>query len=155
MAFEPSIAVFDACILYPFHLRNIVVQAAVDRLVDARWTDAITRRIAKGPNGPFAIRLGRIPADPPSSSFPVHPRGPTGTPRASLRLTRGGHSATRGAPLWTPWMNLRRDSRPRTPRVHSAEHTWVHSRERRGHPANVASMRFSSWSRRPSRPTRP
>src|SRR3984885_910906 len=41
MAFEPSVAVFDACILYPFHLRNIVVQAAVDRLVDARWTDEI------------------------------------------------------------------------------------------------------------------
>jgi|SRR5215475_7405675 len=41
MALEPSVAVFDACILYPFHLRNIVVQAAVDRLVDARWTDAI------------------------------------------------------------------------------------------------------------------
>ena len=41
MAFEPSVAVFDACILYPFHLRNIVVQAAVDRLVDARWTDQI------------------------------------------------------------------------------------------------------------------
>jgi hypothetical protein len=41
MAFEPSVAVFDACILYPFHLRNIIVQAAVDRLVDARWTDEI------------------------------------------------------------------------------------------------------------------
>lgn len=41
MAFEPSVAVFDACVLYPFHLRNIVVQAAVDRLVEARWTDAI------------------------------------------------------------------------------------------------------------------
>lgn len=41
MAFEPSVAVFDACILYPFHLRNIVVQAAVDRLVEARWTDRI------------------------------------------------------------------------------------------------------------------
>jgi hypothetical protein len=41
MAFEPSVAVFDACILYPFHLRNIVVQAAVDRLVEARWTDTI------------------------------------------------------------------------------------------------------------------
>jgi hypothetical protein len=41
MAFEPSIAVFDACILYPFHLRNIVVRAAVDRLVEARWTDEI------------------------------------------------------------------------------------------------------------------
>src|SRR5882724_10859653 len=41
MAFEPSVAVFDACILYPFHLRNIVVQAAVDRLVEARWTDEI------------------------------------------------------------------------------------------------------------------
>ena len=41
MAPEPSVAVFDACILYPFHLRNIVVQAAVDRLVEARWTDEI------------------------------------------------------------------------------------------------------------------
>lgn len=33
--------VFDACIPYPFHLRNILIQAAVDRLVEARWTDAI------------------------------------------------------------------------------------------------------------------
>ena len=41
MAFEPSIAVFDSCILYPFHLRNMIVQAAVDRLVEARWTDEI------------------------------------------------------------------------------------------------------------------
>jgi len=41
MAFEPAVAVFDACILYPFHLRNIVVQAAVDRLVEGRWTDMI------------------------------------------------------------------------------------------------------------------
>lgn len=41
MAFKPSVAVLDACILYPFHLRNIVVQAAVDRLIDARWTNAI------------------------------------------------------------------------------------------------------------------
>ncbi len=38
---ESSVAVFDACILYPFHLRNIIVQAAVDRLVEARWTDEI------------------------------------------------------------------------------------------------------------------
>lgn len=41
MAFNPAIAIYDACILYPFHLRNIVVQAAVDDLVEARWTDAI------------------------------------------------------------------------------------------------------------------
>lgn len=41
MAFSPAVAIYDACILYPFHLRNIVVQAAVDGLVDARWTDAI------------------------------------------------------------------------------------------------------------------
>jgi hypothetical protein len=38
---DPSIVVFDACVLYPFHLRNIVVQIAVDRLIDARWTDEI------------------------------------------------------------------------------------------------------------------
>lgn len=40
-AFEPAIAVLDACILYPFHLRNVLIQVAVDRLVEARWTDAI------------------------------------------------------------------------------------------------------------------
>ena len=38
---DPSVVIFDACVLYPFHLRNIVVQIAVDRLVDARWTDEI------------------------------------------------------------------------------------------------------------------
>jgi len=41
MGFEPCVAVFDACVLYPFHLRNILIQLAVDRLVDARWTDEI------------------------------------------------------------------------------------------------------------------
>ncbi len=41
MVFDPVVAVFDACILYPFHLRNVIVQAGVDRLVDARWTDEI------------------------------------------------------------------------------------------------------------------
>jgi hypothetical protein len=41
MGLDPSVVIFDACILYPFHLRNIAVQIAVDRLVDARWTDEI------------------------------------------------------------------------------------------------------------------
>lgn len=41
MAYKPAVAVYDACVLYPFHLRNLLVQCAVDRLVDARWTDAI------------------------------------------------------------------------------------------------------------------
>lgn len=41
MAFSPVVAVFDACILYPFHLRNVIVQAGVDRLFQARWTNEI------------------------------------------------------------------------------------------------------------------
>ncbi len=41
MAYKPPVAVYDACVLYPFHLRNLLVQCAVDRLVDARWTDTI------------------------------------------------------------------------------------------------------------------
>lgn len=41
MAFKPSVVVFDACVLYPFHLRNILVQVAVDELVDGRWTNEI------------------------------------------------------------------------------------------------------------------
>lgn len=64
MAFEPSVAVFDACTLYPFHLRNILVQAAVDRLVDARWTDEIhdewVRNLAAAAPGIPAERLQAI-----------------------------------------------------------------------------------------------
>lgn len=41
MASEPLVAVYDACVLYPFHLRNILIQCAVDGLVEARWSDAI------------------------------------------------------------------------------------------------------------------
>lgn len=41
MASEPPIAVYDACVLYPFHLRNILIQCAFDALVEARWSDAI------------------------------------------------------------------------------------------------------------------
>lgn len=41
MACEPPVAVYDACVLYPFHLRNVLIQCAVDGLVDARWTDDI------------------------------------------------------------------------------------------------------------------
>ena len=41
MASEPPVAVYDACVLYPFHLRNVLVQCAVDGLVEARWTDDI------------------------------------------------------------------------------------------------------------------
>jgi predicted nucleic acid-binding protein len=41
MASDPLVVVYDACVLYPFHLRNLLVQLAVDGLVAARWTDAI------------------------------------------------------------------------------------------------------------------
>lgn len=41
MVFEPPVAVYDACVLYPFHLRNILIQCAVDGLVEARWSDQI------------------------------------------------------------------------------------------------------------------
>ncbi|MGB8841619.1 MAG: PIN domain-containing protein [Aliidongia sp.] len=39
--YKPPIVLYDACVLYPFHLRNLLVQCAVDRLVDARWSDDI------------------------------------------------------------------------------------------------------------------
>jgi hypothetical protein len=63
MAFEPAVAVFDACILYPFHLRNILVQAATDQLVVARWTDEIhdewMRNVAAARDIPMA-KLQRL-----------------------------------------------------------------------------------------------
>lgn len=41
MASKPPVAVYDACVLYPFHLRNLLIQCAFDGLVEARWTDDI------------------------------------------------------------------------------------------------------------------
>jgi predicted nucleic acid-binding protein len=41
MTSRPPVAVYDACVLYPFHLRNVLIQSAFDGLVDARWTDDI------------------------------------------------------------------------------------------------------------------
>lgn len=41
MGSSPPRAVYDACVLYPFQLRNLLVQLAVERLVEARWTDDI------------------------------------------------------------------------------------------------------------------
>ena len=62
MAFEPIVAVYDACILYPFHLRNIIVQVGIDRLVHARWTEEIhdewMRNVAANAPGLSVERLG-------------------------------------------------------------------------------------------------
>src|ERR1700751_1402422 len=41
MASKRPVAVYDACVLYPFHLRNLLVQCAVDGVVEARWTSEI------------------------------------------------------------------------------------------------------------------
>jgi hypothetical protein len=61
MAFEPAVAILDACILYPFHLRNIIIQAAADDLVEPRWTDDIhdewIRNLAVGPH---AVPMARL-----------------------------------------------------------------------------------------------
>ena len=50
--------------------------------------------IAAAPSGSQTPGL-TTGATPPA----VHPRGPTGTPRATLRQPRGGRVATRGSPL--------------------------------------------------------
>lgn len=49
MASSPSFAVYDACVLYPFHLRNILIQCAFDGKTQLRPAlDAIMRWL-KGP----------------------------------------------------------------------------------------------------------
>jgi hypothetical protein len=61
MASEPPVSVYDACVLYPFHLRNVLVQCAFDGLVDARWTDEIhaewMRNLAANSPGTSRTRL--------------------------------------------------------------------------------------------------
>lgn len=63
MAYRPPVAVYDACVLYPFHTRNLLIQCAVDRLADVRWTDAIhdewMRNLAANTPGLSMDRLRR------------------------------------------------------------------------------------------------
>ncbi|HXT80018.1 MAG TPA: PIN domain-containing protein [Acetobacteraceae bacterium] len=41
VAGRPLVVLYDANLLYPFHLRNLFVQLGVHRVVTPRWTDAI------------------------------------------------------------------------------------------------------------------
>ncbi|GIK96233.1 MAG: hypothetical protein BroJett029_04420 [Alphaproteobacteria bacterium] len=63
MAYDPPVAVYDACVLYPFHLRNLLVQCAVDRLIAARWTEEVhdewIRNLSKDNANLSAERLKR------------------------------------------------------------------------------------------------
>src|SRR5271165_1577901 len=38
---SPPVVLYDANLLYPFHLRNLFVQLGVNFIVSPRWTDAI------------------------------------------------------------------------------------------------------------------
>ena len=40
-ALRPPVVLLDANLLYPFHLRNLLIQFAVERLIDVRWTAEI------------------------------------------------------------------------------------------------------------------
>jgi hypothetical protein len=36
-----TVALYDACVLYPFYLRDLLVRLAMTNLIQGRWTDAI------------------------------------------------------------------------------------------------------------------
>ena len=38
---SPPLVVVDANLLYPFHLRNLLVQFGVDAIIAPRWTERI------------------------------------------------------------------------------------------------------------------
>ena len=55
MASEPPVVLYDASVLYPFHLRNLLVHLAVERIVSARWSDAIHEEWINA-----LVRTGRV-----------------------------------------------------------------------------------------------
>jgi predicted nucleic acid-binding protein len=40
-AYKLPVVVYDACVLYPFNLRNVLIQCAYEGLVQAHWSDDI------------------------------------------------------------------------------------------------------------------
>jgi hypothetical protein len=57
MASDPPIGVYYACVLYPFHLRNLLIQLAAER----RGSGAVDRYDPRGVGSP-SCRNGRHPA---------------------------------------------------------------------------------------------
>ena len=81
---------------------GIAEKMVIERLTFQRRTLKTSQRVAPSGSQTPGLSTGATP--PPA----VHPRGPTGTPRATRRQPRGGRVATRGSPLWTPGMNRSR-----------------------------------------------
>lgn len=56
---RPPVVLLDANLLYPFHLRNLLVQFAVERLIDVWWTDASGVMDAQIKTIPAALQAAR------------------------------------------------------------------------------------------------
>jgi predicted nucleic acid-binding protein len=82
-------AVLDACVLHPFHLRNLFLQLAVDDVIDLFWSDEISRewlksvsaRIAAAPRERLVGQLARINAVLPNANVQGWERHLAGIPR--------------------------------------------------------------------------
>src|ERR1019366_1697560 len=48
----PPVVLVDANLLYPFHLRNLLIQFGVERLIDLRWTACLRDARICDLNGP-------------------------------------------------------------------------------------------------------
>lgn len=69
-------AVLDACVLHPFHLRNLFLQLAVDDVIDLFWSDEISRewlrsvseRVTTAPMERLLGQLAKMTAVLPNAS---------------------------------------------------------------------------------------
>lgn len=69
-------AVLDACVLHPFHLRNLFLQLAVDDVIDLFWSDEISRewlrsvsaRVATAPMERLLGQLAKMNSVLPSAN---------------------------------------------------------------------------------------
>lgn len=76
MAFRVK-AVLDACVLHPFHLRNLFLQLAVDDVIDLFWSEEISRewlrsvsaRVAAAPMERLIGQLAKMNAVLPTANI--------------------------------------------------------------------------------------
>ena len=77
MASKPLVAVLDACVLYPFHLRNLLVQAAFDGHWPMPTVRSVRRQSIPPPLRATMLRLLRLPF--PRSLRVENSRNPIGS----------------------------------------------------------------------------
>ena len=91
------VVVYDACVLYPNTLRDLLIRVGQARIMQAKWTEQILDEVDRAPAGHLAVgvdvvaEIGRPGGKPPGQG---HIRQYSWCPASCSRLAKSCHSCS-------------------------------------------------------------